>query len=82
MAQARFASAGLDGQHGGGLHRLARWQAEREQRGSDYKSGGGPKAPDEPVMLAMAHAKLDRSEKVDALKRLGRFARATEPTTK
>jgi uncharacterized protein len=28
---------------------------------------------------AMAHAKVDRSEKVDALKRLGRFARETEP---
>jgi uncharacterized protein len=28
---------------------------------------------------AMARARVDRSEKVDALKRLGRFARATEP---
>jgi hypothetical protein len=28
---------------------------------------------------AMASAKVDRSEKVDALKRLGRFAKATEP---
>ena len=28
---------------------------------------------------AMARAKVDRSEKVDALKRLSRFARATEP---
>jgi uncharacterized protein len=28
---------------------------------------------------AMSRAKLDRSEKVDALKRLGRFARQTEP---
>jgi hypothetical protein len=28
---------------------------------------------------AMAHAKVDRSEKLDALKRLGRFAKATEP---
>ena len=28
---------------------------------------------------AMSRAQLDRSEKVDALKRLGRFARATEP---
>ena len=30
---------------------------------------------------AMARAKVDRSEKVDALKRLGRFARSTEPRT-
>jgi hypothetical protein len=29
---------------------------------------------------AMARAQVDRSEKVDALKRLGRFARATEPS--
>lgn len=29
---------------------------------------------------AMARAQVDRSEKVEALKRLGRFARATEPT--
>jgi uncharacterized protein len=28
---------------------------------------------------AMAHARVDRSEKLDALKRLGRFAKATEP---
>ena len=28
---------------------------------------------------AMARARIDRSEKVDALKRLGRFAKATEP---
>jgi hypothetical protein len=28
---------------------------------------------------AMARAKVDRSEKVDALKRLGRFAQSTEP---
>ena len=28
---------------------------------------------------AMGRAKVDRSEKVDALKRLGRFAKATEP---
>ena len=28
---------------------------------------------------AMAHAKVDRSEKLDALKRLGTFAKATEP---
>jgi uncharacterized protein len=28
---------------------------------------------------AMAHAKVDRSDKVDALKRLGRFAKNTEP---
>jgi hypothetical protein len=28
---------------------------------------------------AMAHAKVDRSDKIDALKRLGRFARSTEP---
>jgi len=27
----------------------------------------------------MGRAKVDRSEKVDALKRLGRFAKATEP---
>jgi hypothetical protein len=30
---------------------------------------------------AMAHARIDRSEKVDALKRLGRFAKAAEPTS-
>jgi hypothetical protein len=29
---------------------------------------------------AMAHARVDRSEKLDALKRLGRFAKQTEPT--
>jgi hypothetical protein len=29
---------------------------------------------------AMPHAKVDRSEKLDALKRLGRFAKSTEPT--
>ena len=29
---------------------------------------------------AMAHAKVDRSDKVDALKRLGRFAKSTEPS--
>lgn len=28
---------------------------------------------------AMSHAKVDRSDKVDALKRLGRFAKSTEP---
>jgi len=28
---------------------------------------------------AMAHAKVDRSERLDALKRLGRFAKTTEP---
>jgi hypothetical protein len=28
---------------------------------------------------AMAHAKVDRSERLDALKRLGRFAKSTEP---
>jgi hypothetical protein len=28
---------------------------------------------------AMARARVDRSEKVDALKRLSRFAKATEP---
>jgi hypothetical protein len=31
---------------------------------------------------AMAHARVDRSEKVDALKRLATFARATEPPTR
>ena len=30
---------------------------------------------------AMAHAKVDRSDKVDALKRLGRFAKNTEPSS-
>jgi hypothetical protein len=30
---------------------------------------------------AMAHAKVDRSDKLDALKRLGRFAKTTEPKT-
>jgi uncharacterized protein len=30
---------------------------------------------------AMAHAKVDRSDKVDALKRLGTFAKNTEPTS-
>ena len=29
---------------------------------------------------AMAHARMDRSDKVDALKRLSRFAKTTEPT--
>jgi hypothetical protein len=28
---------------------------------------------------AMAHARIDRSEKLEALKRLGRFAKSTEP---
>ena len=28
---------------------------------------------------AMAHAKVDRSDKLDALKRLGQFAKSTEP---
>ena len=30
---------------------------------------------------AMAHARVDRSDKVDALKRLSTFAKSTEPPT-
>jgi hypothetical protein len=29
---------------------------------------------------AMGHAKVDRSDKIDALKRLGRFAKSTQPS--
>jgi hypothetical protein len=36
----------------------------------------------ETLHRAMAHARVDRSEKVDALKRLATFARATEPPTR
>jgi len=34
----------------------------------------------ETLHRAMAHARVDRSDKVDALKRLSTFARSTEPT--
>ena len=33
----------------------------------------------ETLHLAMSHAKVDRSDRLDALKRLGRFAKNTEP---
>jgi hypothetical protein len=36
----------------------------------------------ETLHRAMAHARVDRSEKVDALKRLATFAKATEPPTR